>query len=305
MISVIFFGTHQFAVKILETLTNDPEISVDLVITQPNKPSGRKQKLTPSPVKIFAEINNLPIETPISLKDYLIEKDRYDLGVTAQYGNIIPKQILDSPKHGILNIHTSLLPKYRGATPIQSALVNGDDETGVTIMKMDPGLDTGPILLQKRLSIGPEDTYTTIDTKLANIGSTALLEAIPSYIDGSLKPIEQDGSLATNCKQLSREDGQVDWSRSATEIYNQYRGLTPWPGVWTTLNNKRLKLLKINALPEKTLMAGKIGIENDTIFIGTGNGSIVVSELQLEGKKPVSSKDFILGHKNIDSAQVK
>lgn len=301
--STIFFGTHHFATIILEGLLGNPNISVDLVITQPDKPVGRHQELQKSPVAILAEKHGLRIEKPETLKNYQIPI-KADLGVTAQYGLLIPKHILDAPIKGILNVHTSLLPKYRGASPIQSALVNGETETGVTIMNMDVGLDTGPILLQKSLVIDPDDTYATLDQKLAQLGSEALLEAIPGYMNGTIAPQEQDNSQATSCKQLSREDGRIDWNHSAQEIYNQYRGLTPWPGVWTTWNEKRLKILACKPSAQQ----GKSGIAHvngDHIFIGTAEGSLEVTMLQLEGKPAMDAKTFVNGYKHIDGQLLK
>ena len=230
----------------------------------------------------------------------------YELGITAQYGGLIPKHILEAPTHGILNVHTSLLPKYRGASPIQSAILNGDKETGVTIMKMDEGLDTGPILLQKKVSIGPDETYPELEAGLAKLGSEALLEAIPLYVNSELVPQPQDNAHATFCKQLTREDGRIDWQLSAQEIYNQYRGLTPWPGVWTVWNEKRLKLLEIKGTGQRevtsTQLQGTITTENDKIFVQTGNGQIKIIELQLEGKKAMDAKTFLMGNRDFDGA---
>ncbi|OGH77495.1 MAG: methionyl-tRNA formyltransferase [Candidatus Magasanikbacteria bacterium RIFOXYC2_FULL_40_16] len=305
-ISIIFFGTHNFAATILEGLLKSPFVSVDLVITQPDRPVGREQKLQPSPVKILAQKHNLPIDQPQNLKNYELRVTSYGLhlAIVAQYGLLIPENIINAPKLGTLNIHTSLLPKYRGASPIQSALINGEKKTGVTIMKMDKGLDTGPILLQKTLKISPDDTYTILDEKLAKIGLQALTEALPKYIQGKLKPKPQKNAKATACKQLTREDGKIDWNKPAQEIYNLYRGLTPWPGVWTQWENKRLKLLRIQPANRK-LGSGQVAVENDKIFIGCDKKSIEVLELQLEGKKATTAKMFINGHQNIDDTMLK
>lgn len=310
MVSVVFFGTHTFAVKILESLLSDKNISVDLVITQPDKPVGREQKLQPSPVKIFAEAHGLKIDQPKSLKSYQVSPfpalggtpptggGPFQLGVVAQYGSIIPKPILESPTHGILNVHTSLLPKYRGASPIQSAIMNGDPETGVTIMQMNEGLDTGPIILQKSLKIGPDDTYAIVDQKLAELGAQALLEAIPAYISGSLQPQTQDEMQVTTCKQLTREDGRINWQKTAQEIYNQYRALTPWPGVWTIWNEQRIKLLKIRPTSQ-TSKPGLVSVNNDSLIIGSTDGALEIIDLQIEGKKPMDAKTFLNGNKAI------
>jgi len=303
-ISTIFFGTHDFAVKILQSLIDNPQLSIDLVITQPDKPSGRKKIITPPPVKILAEKYNLKILQPTSLKTFALKTlGTFDLGICAQYGLLIPQHILDTPKFGILNVHTSLLPKYRGASPIQSALLNNETKTGITIMKMDKGLDTGPIILQKSLPIEPDDTFLDLEQKLSQIAILSLSEAIFPYIEGKLKPQTQNNAQATFCREFNRTDGKINWFLSAQTIYNQYRGLTPWPGIWTMTDelksnlpkNKRIKLLKIK--PSKQQLENKkIKIENNKLFIGCGNNeSIENLELQLEGNKPMSAQNFING----------
>ncbi len=263
--------------------------------------------MTPPQVKTLAAQHGIKISQPTTLQGLEIEDWRFDIGITAQYGLLIPEKILNAPTHGILNVHTSLLPKYRGASPIQSALINGETETGVTIMKMGVGLDTGPILLQCSLTIDPDDTYLELDKKLAPLGAKLLLEAIPKYVDGSLVPQEQDDSIATSCKQFSREDGKIDWNKSAEDIYNQYRGLTPWPGVWTMWDpstslragEKRLKLLRISPA-EKHISAGKVEVAGDRLYVGTNKNSIKIHELQLEGKSAMDSKTFVNGFGGID-----
>ena len=294
----IFFGTHKFAVTILQGLIDSPLVEVELVITQPDKPVGRKQELQPSPVKILAEKNNIEVNQPKSLKDYELRTKNWELAITAQYGMLIPENIINTPKFGTLNVHTSLLPKYRGASPIQSAIINGEAETGVTIMKMDKGMDTGDIILQKTLKIAPDDTYPTLDEKLAKTGILALLEAIPGLVSGTLQPQPQDNSKATTCHQLTREDGKIDWNKTTDKIYNIYRGLTPWPGIWTMWNDLRLKLLNIKPSSKK-LRPDQVDIENDKLYIGTNNSSIEILELQLEGKQKMDRKSFINGYKEI------
>lgn len=303
--TIVFFGTHTFAATILQGLIDSGMFDIQLVITQPDRPVGRKQELQKSPVKLLAEKYNLQLVQPVNLKSSILNLQSYDLGICAQYGLIIPESILNAPKHGTINVHTSLLPKYRGASPIQTALMNGETQTGVTIMKMDAGMDTGPIILQKPLNIAPEDTYTTLDQKMAKIAILGLLEAIPEYISGALKPVPQDDSETTITKQLTREDGRVDWQKSAQEIYNQWRGLTPWPGVWTELDtstslktSKRIKLLSIIPI-DQTLSPGKLDINGDKeIVIGTKKGSIKILELQVEGKNKQTAREFVNGLKS-------
>jgi methionyl-tRNA formyltransferase len=294
MIKTIFFGTHTFATVILQALFDDPAIQVSLVITQPDKPVGRKKVMTPPPVKTLAIALGIPVVQPQSLKGFELP-DTYDIGVTAQYGLLVPKHILETPTHGILNVHTSLLPKYRGASPIQSALISGETQTGVTIMNMDVGLDTGPILLQKSLSITPDDTYEILDQKLATIAAPALIEALKAYIAGTLAPTSQDDTKATHCYQFCRDDGRVDWNQSTTTIYNLYRGLTPWPGIWTTIDGKRLKLLDISP-SDSSIPAGTIAYDHDTIYIGTSDASVVIRQIQIEGKPVMTASQFVQGY---------
>ncbi len=293
-ISTVFFGTHDFAATILQGLIDSPLFDIQLVITQPDRPAGRKKELISPPTKILAEQHNIPVQQPERLKIEDLRLKTYDLAIVAQYGLLIPKSILDIPKYGTINVHTSLLPKYRGASPIQSALINGEEKTGVSIMLMDKGMDSGPILLQKEIYIAPDDTYLDLDKKLADVGLQALMETILGYIEGSLKPIPQDESQVTLCSKLSREDGEVNWQNTAQEIYNQYRGMTPWPGVWTTWNDKRLKLLKISPA-EKSFSPGKVVVDSDKLYVGTSDNSIEIHELQLEGKKAMDSKTFVNG----------
>ncbi|MBT3817493.1 MAG: methionyl-tRNA formyltransferase [Candidatus Magasanikbacteria bacterium] len=299
-ISIVFFGTHEFACTILTGLIENPTFSVTGVITQTDKPVGRKKVLTPPPVKILAEKHGLVVHQPTSLKTFDVKQIPADIYIVAQYGKIIPTSILNAPTHGILNVHTSLLPTYRGATPIQSAILHGEKETGGTIMKMDAGLDTGDILTQKTILIDPDETYLDVDKKLAILGSALLGETIPAYITGAISPEKQDDSKATHCKQLSREDGKVDWGKDAEDIYNQYRAFTPWPGLWTTWNEKRLKLLSLRPYTEYTLGCGIVSIEDNRIIVGTNTHTLEIFSLQLEGKKPMTAYEFIHGFSYID-----
>lgn len=330
IIPVIFFGTHQFATTILEGLINNHLFSIELVITQPDRPAGRDQKLQSSPVKQLAEQYRIPIAQPETLKDFSylpakglsprlwqagqttdygqsqkseVRSQKSEVNIVAQYGLIIPPNILNAPAFGTVNVHTSLLPKYRGASPIQSALINGETKTGVTIMLMDEGLDTGPILLQKEIAIEQDDTYETLEKKLASLGLHALMEAVPQYVEGKLKSTPQDDSKATTCRKLSRDDGKIDWNKSAQEIYNLYRGLTPWPGVWTNFDAKRLKLLNIKPA-NKTIKAGQVMVENGKIYVGCGKGAVEILELQLEGKKAMDTRTFVNGFKNIEGTKL-
>ena len=294
-ISIAFFGTHEFGVKILESLAADNRFSVDLVVTQPDKPVGRKQVLTPPPVKVLADKLGIKVKQPESLKNFHLEKDVFDVAVTAQYGLLIPSHLFSETKNWFVNVHTSLLPKYRGASPIQSALINGEKETGATIMIMDAGMDTGDILSQEKISIDENDTFPVLDQKLASIGSTLLLETLPKYIAGKITPQKQDETQVTTCKKLSRDDGKIDWSKTTEEIYNLYRGTTPWPGIWTTLNGARVKLLEIIPGYEK-LEPGLINCGEDWIAVGTGDGTIEILKIQFEGKSALDVNACLAGY---------
>ncbi len=296
-IHTIFFGTHDFAARILQGLIDNPLLSVGLVISRPDEPVGRKQIVQKTPVKILAEKFGIPVEQPESLKDYGLRTTDYGLGITAQYGGLIPKHILEAPTHGILNVHTSLLPKYRGASPVQSAIMNGEKETGITIMKMDEGLDTGPILLQKKIPIGEHTTAPELEKMLAALGVEALIEAIPPYLNGTLLPKEQDHPSATTCQKLTREDGRIDWRRGVRDIYNQYRGLLPWPGVWTMWNGKRIKLISLRPAHHVS-SPGAFSFLDDHLYIGCADGSVEIMTIQLEGKREMPAEEFVRGHRN-------
>lgn len=298
MTSIVFFGTQEFAGTVLSGLLANSHFRILAVVTQPDRPVGRKQILTPPPVKILALKHNLPIFQPESLKDFNLKKvvgTVPDLNVVAQYGLMIPESIILAPKYETINVHTSLLPKYRGASPIQSALINGETETGVTIMLMDKGMDTGPILAQQEIAIDPDDTYESLDKTMAIIGRDLLLQTIPKYISGETKPKVQDDSKASICKKLDRDSGHIDWTHSAAEIYNLYRGLYPWPGIWTTWNNLRVKLLKIKPI-EFALAPGHIKTEQKKLFVGSGKGVVEILELQVEGKTVQTAESFIAGY---------
>ena len=293
---IIFFGTHDFAKTILEYLIVHTDFEIEYVITQPDKPVGRKKILTPPPVKLFALKHNIPIYQPNTLKGFDLPNFESKLAVVAQYGKIIPQSILDSFDLGMINTHTSLLPKYRGASPIQSALIAGENSTGVTIMKMDVGMDTGPILQQESIDILPTETYFELDNKLSNIAGPLLNNALKKYIANEITPQIQDETEATFCKLLTRDDGRINFiEMTAEQIFNLYRGLTPWPGLWTIWNDKRLKLLSI-ALSDNVIEAGKFSIIDNALYIGCSKKSIQVLELQLEGKQKMNAEVFIRGY---------
>lgn len=298
-IKIAFFGTQDFAATILDGLLSNTTFSVETVFTQPDRKVGRKQMVEESPVKKLALKHGAHIEQPESLKNYSIEAGKYSFAVVAQYGLIIPQHIIDAFPQGMINVHGSVLPAYRGASPIQAALMAGEKTTGITIMIMDSLVDHGPILAQNSLPIAPDDTYTTLAQKMAVEGSKLLLNTLPKYVGGEITPQVQDHSQATFTKLLTKDNGKIDFTWPAKTIYNLYQGLTPWPGIWCTWNDKRLKLLKITEAT-KTLPPGEVLIEDKHIFIGCGKDSIEVLELQLEGKNTMVADVFANGYKNFN-----
>ncbi len=298
MISVVYFGTYYFSAHVLESLINSGVFNIKMVITQPDRPVGRKKEVQASPVKLIAQKYNLKIDQPETLKNYSLSEVA-DLNITCQYGLLIPKSVLETARRGSINVHTSLLPKYRGASPIQSVLINGEKETGVTIMLMDEKMDHGDILRQQKIIIDPQDTYETLNAKLLAIAPELLIISAKDYLANNIMPQVQIHEEATFCKEFTRDDGKIYWEKTAEQIFNLYRGLTPWPGIWTEYNGKRLKLLEVK-LADKIIELGKITAQQNQLFAGCGQStSIEIVTIQLEGKKPMSAKEFINGFKNI------
>ena len=298
---IVFMGTPDFAVPCLQTLLDSPH-SVVGVFTQPDKPQGRKMVLTPPPVKVLAAKNGVPVFQPEKMKDpATLEQLKIlapDLIVVVAYGRILPRAVLELPRYGCINVHASLLPKYRGAAPIQWAILDGETETGVTIMQMDAGLDTGDMLLVKKTPIDPEEDLPSLWNRLAELGADALSAAIPTLADGTAARTPQDGSQATFAPMLSRELSPIDWTRPMAVIRNQVRGLIPWPCAAAELAGQRFKIYKTasGAATEKApgtlLNAGKKGVE-----VACGDGqSLWITELQAEGGKRMSAAAYLLGH---------
>jgi methionyl-tRNA formyltransferase len=284
---IIFIGTSQFAVSVLEKLIKN-KYNVSSVITAPDKPVGRKQEITPPPVKGIALKYNLPILQPEKISNFKsqISNLKPNLIIVAAYSQIIPKNILDIPKFGCLNLHPSLLPKYRGPSPIQTAILNGDKITGITIMLMDEKIDHGPIISQKRIALILQENSQTLEKKLAQTTADFLIETLPQYLQGKIKPQVQDESKATYTKILTRQDGQIDWQKSAQEIARKVRAFYPWPGAWTEFNGQRVKILKAKAVDKQ---------QKETI--STGKGFLSLEIVQPAGKKPMTGQEFFRGHK--------
>ena len=303
MMDLVFCGTPTFAVPTLERLVT-AGFRVRLVVTQPDRGSGRGLELSASPVKNAALEFGLPIVQPEKIKNNedfraSLEQIAPAAIIVVGYGHIIPQWMIDLPPLGNINLHASLLPKYRGAAPIQWAIAKGEPVTGVTTMRIDAGLDTGDILLQAEEAIQPEDTALTLGPRLAHTGAELILRTLAGLAQGKTHPQPQDNSKATLAPILSREDGLIDFSRTATETWNRLRGFQPWPGAYTTFRGKTLQVHAATLAPEVALVkAGYFAIEHGRLLLGFARGSALdVSELQVEGKKRMSASDFINGYR--------
>ncbi|WP_409174574.1 methionyl-tRNA formyltransferase [Brevibacillus fortis] len=298
---ILFMGTPDFAVSSL-TAVLEAGYNVIGVVTQPDRPVGRKQVLTPPPVKEAALRHGLLVLQPEKIKaEEALEEVlalEPDLIITAAYGQILPKKLLDAPKYGCINVHASLLPKYRGGAPIHKSIVEGEPETGVTIMYMVEALDAGDMLSKVVVPIEERDTVGSLHDKLAAAGSELLIATVPPLLAGELVAEQQDHSAATFAPNIKRTDEKIDWSRSAEQIYNQVRGLNPWPVAFTTCEGKIWKLWWVEKMP--ALGEGKepgtiIAREEDGIVVACGSGAVKITELQPEGKKRMSVLDFLRG----------
>ena len=290
-------GTPDFAVPCLERLIEAGH-EIAAVFSQPDKPRGRKMVMTPPEVKVCALKHGLTVYQPKSLRNdeamELIKEIAPDCIVVAAYGKILPKAMLDLPKYGCINVHGSLLPKYRGSAPIQWSVINGEKETGVTIMQMAEGVDTGDMLYQKAISIGIDDTAESMFEKLSDLGGEMIVEALDLLEEGKLTPIKQDETLATHAPMLNKEIAVIDWNKSALEVHNLVRGLYSWPIAQTTLHGKKLKIYR-TAVGKGSGEAGTV-ISTSPLTIACGEGAVVIEELQLEGKKRMDAKAFLIGH---------
>ncbi|KKP96148.1 MAG: Methionyl-tRNA formyltransferase [Candidatus Moranbacteria bacterium GW2011_GWE1_36_7] len=304
---VVFMGTSDLSETILGTLVEN-EYNVVGVFTKPDMKVGRKQEIEESLVKKMAKEKNIPVFQPLKFNSDAVEelkKLKPDLIIVAAYGKIIPKSALEIPGFGCINVHVSLLPKYRGPSPIQNALLSGEKETGVTIMFMDEGVDTGDIIVQEKTIIEPEDTTATLMQKMSVVGSQLLLKTIPLLIEGKIEKTPQDNTQATLCQLIERSDGKIFWTDSAENIYNRYRALTPWPGIFTFWKNgSEVIRLKLNSIglqkinPIEKHQTGEVFELGSDIGVQTENGIIILKELQLEGKKVTDAKSFINGYPN-------
>lgn len=297
-IRTVFMGTPEFALSTLEGLI-DAGLNLVGVYTQPDRPSGRGKKLTPPPVKVLAESRGIAVLQPLKLRaPEAVEGLRElapDLIVVVAYGQILPKSVLEIPRFGCINVHASLLPRYRGAAPINKAVMDGEAETGVTTMLMDVGLDTGDMLIKRTTPIGFEETAGQLHDRLALLGREAMEETLRQLCAGTLRAEKQDDALTCYAPMMKKEDGGIDWGRSALQIHNQVRGLDPWPGAYTGLGGEVLKIASTlpeqgSGVPGTVLEAGPAGVR-----VACGEGVLLVRELQLPGKKRLGAADFLRG----------
>ena len=318
MLRIIYMGTPQFAVPTLEMLIAGSKPGLVLpegyeivtVITRPDKPVGRGKEIVYSPVKVFVLSQGIPVWQPGSLKRpeniEALSAYQADLYIVAAFGQILPQAVLDLPRYGTLNIHASLLPEYRGVSPISEAILQGDTETGVTIMLLDAGVDTGPTLLQHALPISDDDTTGSLTIKLAALGASALLEVLPLWVQAKITPQPQDEQLASYTRMLRKEDGEIVWNHPAEVLARAVRAFTPWPSAYTNWSGKRLKIISAHAVPSEPTLEAKPGTvnqrkENDRqiLSVVTGKGLLIVDKLQLEGKKVMNADEFLRGYPQI------
>lgn len=305
--NIVFAGTPEIAAHCLEALLNS-EHNIVAVYTQPDRPAGRGKKLTPSPVKVLAEQHNLPVLQPETLKtpdaSETLNAFNADVMVVVAYGLILPEALLNIPAHGCVNVHTSLLPKYRGAAPVQHAILNNEKQTGVTIMQLDKGCDTGPILAQAACDISPEDTTASLLEKLTHLGSETLLNTLSALASDEVSPQPQDDSLATHAHKIKKTDACIDWTQAAEKIDCLVRAYLPWPVVYSFIENERIRVLKAKAVSQSSQETpGTIlDVTPEHIQVATGKGRINLEMIQFPGKNPMTIRDVLNGHTDLFQA---
>jgi len=302
-------GTPQFAVPALRVLLSHHDVVA--VVTQPDAPAGRGRALSPSPVKALAVEWGAPVLQPESLKSpEAVDQLRAcapEVIVVAAFGQILRRPVLELPPHGCVNVHASLLPRWRGASPINAAIAAGDAVTGITIMRMDAGLDTGPILSQRSEPIRPDDTAGALGARLAELGAALLVETLPGYLAGRIQPQPQDDTRATKCGLLKKEDGRIDWQRSAIEIERHVRAMSPWPSAFTTWQGRLLRVLRAAVRPASpeavSLAPGAVFAAGKSICVRCGEDALELIEVQPEGKRPMSGVDFVRGQRGLPGSR--
>ena len=299
---VVFFGSPRFAVPTLDALLRSPHRVVG-VVSQPDRPRGRGQQISPTPVSQRAAESSIPVLRPVRMKDpsFLAALRAFDadLGVVAAYGRILTEEIREVPRLGMINVHASLLPRYRGAAPVHRAIVNGERETGVTIMRVVLALDAGPIIASTRRPIGPDETSEEVEQDLARLGASLLASSVDALAGGPVTETPQDEWEATYAHRLTKSDGVIDWTLPAARLHNLVRGLHPWPHAQTTLNGARVIILRATARAEPaTGPPGTIAAAaGDDLRVATGDGTLRLEQMQSEGRRPMIVRDFLAGHR--------
>jgi methionyl-tRNA formyltransferase len=323
-IRITFMGTGEFATIMLEEIFAKAPGTLVQIVTQPDKKLGRKKTgiqrtLAPNPVRDFATEHNIPLLQPVAFTEDVIQTFKAakpDVVVVASYGQILKQDVLNIPEFGLINIHASLLPELRGASPIQNALLQGKTETGVTIIKMDEGVDTGPIIAQEKVKILEHEKADELLKRVGKIGAKLLLKQGPKFVRGDIKFTPQDNSKATLCQLIDREDGHIQWTDTTQEIYNRYRALHPWPGIFSYWEEKENQLLRLKfrtiypyskelTEEQKELLPGTVFIAHDQLSVKTFDGAIIVEAVQPECKAIMPIYDFLNGHKDFDGAVLK
>ena len=320
-VRVVFMGSPEFALPTLRRLL-ESEHQVVAVYTQPDRPAGRGRALTPPPAKALALEHGVPVLQPESLRGpeeaARLRDLAPDLVVVAAYGLILPRSILEVPRHGCLNVHASLLPRHRGASPVAAAILAGDRETGVTIMRMDPGMDTGPVLAQRAVLIDPWDSAGTLSHRLASLGADLLLETIPAWVEGRARPQPQDGALATYCPKIRKEDGRIDWSATAETVWRLVRAYNPWPGAFTYHHGEQLRILAawpldaeaeeppgtVVPVPDEEARIPGAPHEPPVFGVATGQGVLAVFQVQRAGRRVLSAAEFLRGQRDLLGARL-
>ncbi len=309
MTRVVFMGSDPFSLPTLRALL-ESGYEVVAAYTQPSKPAGRGRRSLPTPVQAEAELQGLPVRTPVTLRDgaevAALRALAPDLIVVAAYGQILRPAVLHLPRHGCINVHASLLPRWRGAAPVAAAIAAGDEETGVSIMLMDPGLDTGPVLAQRSERILPDDTTASVSERLARLGGALLMEVLPGWLKGELAPRPQDDARATHAPRLSRGDGELDLARPAAELERAVRALHPWPGAWLRYDGIGLRVLRALAIdgsadPGAVVTPAPAGGRLAAFAVGTGSGLLVPLQVQREGRRPATAAEWARGERAFSS----
>lgn len=296
---IVFMGTPEFAVKSLEACLELGEVVA--VVTQPDKPRGRGQEVSFSPVKTLAVAKGLPLLQPVKVKgtDFaqVLAALQADVAVVTAYGKLLPQDVLDAPRRGCVNVHASLLPRFRGAAPIQWAIASGDEQTGVCLMRMDAGMDTGPVIDRAELPIGPDDTSATLHDKLALLGGDVLRRSLRRYVDGELEPVPQAAEGVVPAPMIKKEDGRLDWAKPAAVLERRLRAFTPWPGAFCTFQGGLLKVTSARVAAGQGTPGTVLAVGPDGLEVACGEGSLVLLGLQPEGKRAMAAREFLSGRK--------